>query len=84
MKYIMKQLLQRTTLTLGAVALALWAGVQPVGAQLTNLGIALAGNQTVLFWPAAATNYVLQWATNLAAPNWVTVSNATCRRSSMV
>jgi formylglycine-generating enzyme required for sulfatase activity len=52
--------------------------------QLTNLGIAPAGNQTVLFWPTTFTNYVLQSTTNLASPNWglvtdavpVTVSNA--------
>jgi uncharacterized repeat protein (TIGR03803 family) len=34
------------------------------------------GNQSLLFWPGANTNYVLQSTTNLASPNWVTVSNA--------
>ena len=34
-----------------------------------------AGNQTVLFWPTTLPNYVLQSTTNLASPNWVTVSN---------
>ena len=58
------------------ISLDLFAGVHPALAQLTNLGIAPAGNQTVLFWPATATNYVLQSATNLTSPNWVAVSNA--------
>ena len=43
-------------------------------AQLT-LGIAPSGNHAVLSWPATATNCVLQSATNLAAPNWLAVSN---------
>jgi formylglycine-generating enzyme required for sulfatase activity len=30
----------------------------------------------VLYWPVSTTNYVLQTTTNLAAPNWVTASNA--------
>jgi formylglycine-generating enzyme required for sulfatase activity len=54
------------------VVLAFFACVHPVPAQL---GIAPAGDQTVLFWPATLTNYVLQSSTNLASPNWVTVSN---------
>jgi uncharacterized repeat protein (TIGR03803 family) len=41
-----------------------------------TLNILSAGNQCVLSWPAWATNYVLQTTTNLASPNWVTVSNA--------
>jgi formylglycine-generating enzyme required for sulfatase activity len=55
------------------IVLALFAGVHPTLGQLTNLGIAPAGNQTVLFWPTSLTNYVLQSTTNLASPNWVTV-----------
>ncbi|HEX9046200.1 MAG TPA: SUMF1/EgtB/PvdO family nonheme iron enzyme [Verrucomicrobiae bacterium] len=39
------------------------------------MGIAPAGNQTVLFWPAAATNYTLQTTTNLTSPNWGPVTN---------
>ena len=58
------------------LALALLAGVSPMLAQVTNLGIAPAGNQTVLFWPTTVSNSVLQSTTNLALPNWVTVSNA--------
>ena len=40
-----------------------------------SLHIASVGNQSILFWPASGTNYVLQSTTNLASPNWVTVSN---------
>jgi formylglycine-generating enzyme len=58
------------------LALALLGGDHPVLAQLTNLGIAPAGNQVVLFWPTTITNVVLQSTTNLASSNWVTVSNA--------
>jgi hypothetical protein len=39
------------------------------------LNIASAGNQSVIYWPAWATNYVLQTITNLSTANWVTVSN---------
>jgi hypothetical protein len=42
-----------------------------------SLGIAVAGNQEIIYWPAWATNYILQTATNLASPNWVVVSNGT-------
>lgn len=42
-----------------------------------TLGIAPYGNQSVLFWPASATNVVLQTTTNLVSPNWVTASNGT-------
>jgi hypothetical protein len=41
-----------------------------------NLSVAAAGNQSVLFWPAAATNYVLQSTTNLTLPAWQTVTDA--------
>jgi hypothetical protein len=39
------------------------------------LSIAVTGNQSVLYWSASATNYVLQTTTNLSSSNWVTVSN---------
>jgi hypothetical protein len=42
-----------------------------------SLGIATYGNHSVLFWPASATNVVLQTTTNLTSPNWVTASNGT-------
>jgi formylglycine-generating enzyme required for sulfatase activity len=59
------------------IALALCAGVHPALAQVTNLGIAPAGKQSIIYWPtSSATNYVLQTTANLASPNWVTASNA--------
>ena len=39
------------------------------------LSILSSGRQSVLSWPAWASNYVLQSATNLASPNWTTMSN---------
>jgi formylglycine-generating enzyme required for sulfatase activity len=38
------------------------------------LTIARSGTNFVVSWPAAATNYVLQSALNLSAPNWQTVT----------
>jgi formylglycine-generating enzyme len=58
------------------IALALAAGVHSALAQVTNLGIAPAGGQSVLYWPVSTTNYVLQTTTNLASPNWVTATDA--------
>jgi formylglycine-generating enzyme len=66
----------KTKLRFLFIGLALFAGVNSALAQLTNLGIAPAGNQTVLFWPTTLPNYILQSTTNLASPNWVTVSNS--------
>ena len=57
------------------LTLALLASVHSTLAQVTNLGIALAGKQSVLYWPAGSptnNNYILQSTTNLAAPNWTT------------
>ncbi len=56
------------------LTLALFAGTCFAPAQ-TTLGIAPAGQSTVLFWPASATNYVLQSTTNLSSPGWGIVSN---------
>ncbi len=56
--------------------LALLVSVHPTQAQPT-LGIAPAGNQTVLFWPTWAANYILQSTTNLVSPTWVAVTDAT-------
>lgn len=50
------------------------AGVLPARAQL---GIASSPGRTVLYWPAAMTNAVLQSNTNAASTNWMTVSNTT-------
>src|ERR1035441_2449107 len=59
------------------IGLALLAGVTIAQAQVTNLGIAPAGAQSVLYWPASSTtNYVLLSTTNLASTNWVAASNA--------
>jgi formylglycine-generating enzyme required for sulfatase activity len=57
------------------IGLALLAGVSPMLAQVTNLGIAAVGQQSLLYWPAGSptnNNYILQSTTNLAAPNWTT------------
>ena len=40
-----------------------------------TLKIATFGTQSILFWPASATNYVLQTTTNLSSSNWITISN---------
>jgi formylglycine-generating enzyme required for sulfatase activity len=58
------------------IGLALLAGVHSVVAQVTNLGIAAAGQQSIIYWPTTrTTNYVLQTLTNLASANWVTASD---------
>ena len=59
-----------------SMGLAILAFACPIFAQITNLGIAPVGNQSLLYWPTSATNYVLQTTTNLVAPNWVIASNA--------
>jgi sulfatase modifying factor 1 len=59
------------------IGLALLAGVHSALAQITNLGIAPAGGQSIIYWPTSSTtNYVLQTTTNLGSPNWVTPGNA--------
>jgi formylglycine-generating enzyme required for sulfatase activity len=58
------------------IALAALAVVHSAPAQVTNLGIAAVGGQSLIYWPVSATNYVLQTTTNLATPNWVTAANA--------
>jgi sulfatase modifying factor 1 len=67
-----REFIMKTSLRWLFIVLALITVVRPVQAQL---GIAPEGNQTVLFWPTTVTNSVLQSTTNLASPNWVTVSN---------
>jgi hypothetical protein len=39
------------------------------------LSIATVGGQSVIFWSAAATNYVLQSSTNVSSTNWTTVTS---------
>jgi formylglycine-generating enzyme required for sulfatase activity len=58
------------------IVLALFVGIHSAFGQVTNLGIAPAGGQFIIYWPVSPTNYVLQTTTNLATPNWVTASNA--------
>lgn len=41
-----------------------------------QLNIAATGNQSILFWPASATNYILQSTTNLDSGNWATATDA--------
>ena len=61
----------RKLLFLGALATWLpFAHAQP------NLGIATAGNQSVLFYATTQVNYILQSSTNLASTNWVTAAEA--------
>jgi formylglycine-generating enzyme required for sulfatase activity len=67
-----REFMMKTRLHSLFIVVALFASVPPV---LAQLGIAPAGNQTVLFWPTSVTNSILQSTTNLASPNWVTVSN---------
>jgi formylglycine-generating enzyme required for sulfatase activity len=64
-----------TKLTFLLLGLAMLAGVPSTQAQPT-VGIAPAGNQSVLYWTASPTNYILQSATNLSSPNWVTANDA--------
>jgi uncharacterized repeat protein (TIGR03803 family) len=40
-----------------------------------TINILLNGRQSILSWPSSATNFILQSATNLLLPNWITVSN---------
>jgi formylglycine-generating enzyme required for sulfatase activity len=58
------------------IGLALLAGVHSALAQVTNLGIAPAGGQSVLYWPVSMTNYVLQTVTSLTSTNWLTARTA--------
>jgi formylglycine-generating enzyme required for sulfatase activity len=74
---VIVELFMRPKLGSFLILLALLAGIHSTLAQVTNLGIAPApGGQSVLYWPASTTNYVLQTTTNLATPNWVTATNA--------
>src|ERR1039457_4446974 len=59
------------------IGLALLAGVLPALAQPAS-GIVLTNNQVILFWPITAngTNGVLQSATDLVSPNWLSATDA--------
>lgn len=65
----------KTTRCFNWMMLALVTGVG-ASAQITNLGIAPVGNQSVIYWPASLRNAVLQSTTNLSSPNWQPVTNA--------
>jgi len=59
------------------IMLALLAGVHSVLAQVTDLGIAPAGQQSIIYWPTSSTtNYVLQTVTDLSSTNWLTARTA--------
>jgi formylglycine-generating enzyme required for sulfatase activity len=67
----------KTKLRFLFIALALLADVHSAFAQVTNLGIAAAGQQSLIYWPTSSTtNYILQTTASLSSPNWVTASNA--------
>src|SRR5271170_6777875 len=59
------------------IALALLTVVHPVLAQ-PALGIVPTNNQVILFWPITTygTNGVLQSATSLVSPNWLSATHA--------
>jgi formylglycine-generating enzyme required for sulfatase activity len=67
----------KTLLTRVIIALALLVGVHPALAQLA-LGIVATNNLVILFWPAttSGTNGVLQSATNVVSPNWLSATDA--------
>jgi formylglycine-generating enzyme len=67
------------------IMLAWLACVHSALAQVTNLGIAPAGQQSIIYWPTSSTtNYVLQTVTNLSSTNWVTASNAVTVNAAVV
>jgi formylglycine-generating enzyme required for sulfatase activity len=59
------------------IGLAMLAGVHPALAQ-PALGIVPTNNQVILFWPitTSGTNGILQSATNLVSPNWLSATDA--------
>ena len=67
----------KTKLQCFFIGLALLAVVHPVLAQ-PALGIVPTNNQIILFWPIIVngTNGVLQSATNLVSPNWLSATDA--------
>jgi formylglycine-generating enzyme required for sulfatase activity len=66
----------RTKLHALLAGLILGAGLYPALAQ-PALGIVQTNNQSLLYWPANATGFVLQSTTNLASPNWTLATDAT-------
>jgi formylglycine-generating enzyme len=71
------QLSFKCLLRLVFTAMALAAGLCPAGAdQAPKLGVLNTNHQALLYWPGNATNYVLQYCTNLASPSWAYVVDA--------
>jgi hypothetical protein len=66
----------RTKFNYCFIVLALLADVHSALAQVTDLGIVPAGQQSILYWPNSTTNYVLQTVTNLTSTNWLTARTA--------
>ena len=56
-------------------AIPLLVGALPAPAQVT-LGLVATNGLALFHWPASATDYVLQSATNLASANWRTATDA--------
>jgi len=48
----------------------------PSGSAQPALGIAPAGNQSILYYPSTPANYILQSTTDLSSSNWVTATEA--------
>jgi formylglycine-generating enzyme required for sulfatase activity len=67
----------RAKILLLIIGLTLLAGVHPALAQ-PALGIVPTTNQVILYWPItiSGTNGVLQSATNLVSPNWLSATDA--------
>jgi formylglycine-generating enzyme required for sulfatase activity len=67
----------KTKLQCFFIGLTLLAGVHPMPAQ-PALGIVPTNNQVILHWPITTdgTNDVLQSATNLVSPNWLSATDA--------
>ena len=68
----------KTELRLGLMAIVLAAGLHPAaGADVApRVGVISTNHQALLHWPGNETNYVLQYCTNLASPNWTYVTDA--------
>jgi formylglycine-generating enzyme required for sulfatase activity len=57
-------------------AMLAWLAIIPAVPAQPALGISASGNQSVLYWSATPTNFILQSTTNLTTPNWVTANDA--------
>src|ERR1035438_1477783 len=57
------------------IGLALFAVIHPVLGR-PALGIVPTNNQSLVYWPATAADYVLQSSTNLVSTDWVFATDA--------